>query len=62
MPATKYPPIQEVHRAGSVPKIKIRQAIEKLAELRENHPAEYKKKIQSGSHRDIRLVTKHGHA
>ena len=62
MAATKYPPIQEVHRNGSVPKIKIRQAVEKLAELRENDPAKYKAKIRSGSNTRIRLVTKHAHA
>lgn len=62
MPATKYPPIQEVHRNGRVSRFKIRQAVDKLAELRENDPAKYKKKIQSGSNRDIRLVTKHAHA
>jgi hypothetical protein len=62
MPATKYPPIQEVHRNGSVPKVKIRQAVERLAELRRNDPAKYKKKIRSGLNRQIRLVTKHAHA
>ena len=62
MPATKYPPIQEVHRNGTVSKAKIRQAVEKLADLRQNDPAKYKEKIRSGSNRQIRLVTKHAHA
>jgi hypothetical protein len=62
MPTTKYPPLQEVHRNGTVPKVKIQQAIEKLAQLRQNDPAKYKEKIRSGSNRPIRLVTKHAHA
>jgi hypothetical protein len=62
MSATKYPPIQEVHRNGTVPQVKIRQAVEKLAKLRQNDPAKYKEKIRAGSHRHIRLVTKHAHA
>jgi hypothetical protein len=62
MPATKYPPLQEVHRNGTVPKVKIRQAVDKLAQLRRDDPAKYKEKIRAGSNTRIRLVTKHAHA
>jgi hypothetical protein len=62
MAATKYPPIQEVHRNGTVPQVKIREAVDKLARLRRSNPAKYKEMIRSGSNRDIRLVMKHAHA
>jgi hypothetical protein len=59
MPATKYRPIQEVHRNGSVSKTAIREAVEKLADLRRNDPVKYKEMIRSGSNRDVRLITRH---
>jgi hypothetical protein len=59
MPATKYRPIREVQQNGTVSKAVIRRAVKKLAELKQSHPDQYKKKIQSSSGTPVQLVVRH---
>ena len=59
MPATKYRPIIEIQRNGTVSRAAIKQAIKRLAELKRTHPAEYKAKIRSSGSTPVRLVVKH---
>jgi hypothetical protein len=58
MPASKYRPIRDVKRNGSVSTTAIREAVRKIAELRQNDPAKYNAKIRS-SEKNIHLVIKH---
>jgi hypothetical protein len=59
MAATKYRPIRDAQRNGTVPKTVIRDAVRKLAELRRTDPTKYKAKIKSGSGKHVYLVVKH---
>jgi len=59
MPATKYRPIREIQRNGTVSKAVIRRAVKKLAELKRAHPSRYKEKIQSSSGTPVQLVVRH---
>jgi hypothetical protein len=60
MPPTKYRPIRDVQRNGTVSKTVIREAVQKIADLRRTNPSKYKAKIQSGLGKRIQLVVKHG--
>jgi len=60
MPPTKYRPIRDVQRNGTVSKSVIRKAVQKLADLRRTNPSKYNAKIRSGSGKQIQLIIKHG--
>ncbi len=60
MPSTKYRPIRDVQRNGTISKSVIREAVRKVAELRRTDPTKYNAKIRSGSGKQIHLVVKHG--
>ena len=60
MPETKYRPIPDVRRSGTVSKSVIRGAVRKIAELKRTDPKEYKARIRSGLGKDVFLVVKHG--
>jgi hypothetical protein len=60
MPETKYRPIPDVHRSGTVSKSVIREAVRKIAELKRTDPKKYKARIRSGLDKDVFLVVKHG--
>jgi hypothetical protein len=60
MPATKYRPIIEVRRNGTVSKAAIKRAVKKLATLKRTHPAQYKARIRSSANTPVRLIVKHG--
>lgn len=59
MPPTKYRPIREVQRNGTVPRTVIKQAVKKLAELKRANPSRYKAKIRASSGTPVRLIVRH---
>ena len=59
MAATKYRPIVEIRRNGTVSNAAIKQAVKKLAKLKRSHPAQYKAKIRYSASIPVRLVFKH---
>jgi hypothetical protein len=59
MPETKYRPIPDVQRSGTVSKSVIREAVRKIAELKRTDPKKYNAKIRSGLNKDVFLVVKH---
>jgi len=59
MPETKYRPIREVQRNGTVSRTVIKQAVKRLAELERAHPARYKAKIRASSGTPVQLVVRH---
>ena len=60
MRETKYRPIPDVQRSGSVSKSVIREAVRKIAELKRRDPKTYKARIRSSADKDVFLVVKHG--
>ena len=59
MPATKYRPIIEIQREGTVSKDVIRRAVKELAQLKRAQPAKYRALIRSTAGTPIRVVFKH---
>jgi len=59
MATTKYRPIVEIRRHGTVSTTAIKRAVKKLAKLKQTHPAQYKAKIRSSAGTPVRLVVKH---
>jgi hypothetical protein len=59
MAETKYRPIPDVPRNGTVSKTVIKEAVRKIAELKRTDPKTYKARIRSGAAKDVFLVVKH---
>jgi len=59
MAETKYRPIPDVQRSGTVSKSVIKEAVRKIAELKRTDPKTYKARIRSGAGKDVFLVVKH---